>query len=140
MIVDGVELLRMVRDGELENQSSVNLIYAGGGKEKIKIDEENIWMQNDYISCFELLNCKFEILSKEDEGIDIDSIKKLLKIEEYEVDKTDTVINRNAINQLIKAVKQLNNEVNQIKEGKNKLNWKKAEESANKLEAKYNNL
>ena len=39
--------------------------------------------------------------------IDIDNIENLLKIEEYEVDKTDIVINRNKINELIQAVKQL---------------------------------
>lgn len=38
---------------------------------------------------------------------DIDNIEELVKIEEYEVDKTDVVINRNKINELVQAVKQL---------------------------------
>ena len=56
-----------------------------------------------------------EIILIEDE-IDIDSIEELLKIEEYEVDKTDTVVNRNKINELVQAVKQLNKEIKSIKE------------------------
>ena len=139
MIVDGVELLRMVRDGELEDQSSITMIYNDGSKEEIEIDVGYIWVQGDYISCFELLGYKFEILS-EDEEIDIDSMEELLKIEAYEVDKTDTAINRDAINELIRAVKKIYSEVNQLKGCKNKLNWEKAEESANKLKEKYNNL
>lgn len=43
--------------------------------------------------------------------IDIDNIENLLKIEEYEVDKTDIVINRNKINELIQAVKQLDKKI-----------------------------
>lgn len=43
-------------------------------------------------------------------------LQELLKIEEYEVDKTDVVINRNKINELVQAVKQLNKEIKSIKE------------------------
>lgn len=52
----------------------------------------------------------------EEDTIDIDNIEELLKIEEYEVDKTDTVINRNKINELVQAVKQLNKEIKSRKE------------------------
>lgn len=58
------------------------------------------------------LNCEVELIEDE---IDIDSIEELLKIEEYEVDKTDTVINRNKINELVQAVKQLNKEIKELK-------------------------
>lgn len=51
--------------------------------------------------------------------IDIDNIEKLLKIEEYEADKTDVVINRNKINELVQALKQLNKEIKSIKEKTN---------------------
>ena len=54
----------------------------------------------------ELINGTFELI--EEDTIDIDNIEELLKIEEYEVDKIDTVINRNKINELVQAVKQLN--------------------------------
>ena len=62
---------------------------------------------------FDIINYEFELIEDE---IDIDNIEELLKIEEYEVDKTDTVINRNKINELVKAVKQLNKEIKSIKE------------------------
>lgn len=62
----------------------------------------------------ELINGTFELI--EEDTIDIDNIEELLKIEEYEVDKTDTVINRNKINELVQAVKQLNKEIKSIKE------------------------
>lgn len=67
-----------------------------------------------YRTDIELINGTFELI--EDEPIDIDNIGELLKIEEYEVDKTDTVINRNKINELVQAVKQLNKEIKSIKE------------------------
>ena len=62
----------------------------------------------------ELINGTFELI--EEDTIDIDNIEELLKIEEYEVDKIDTVINRNKINELVQAVKQLNKEIKSIKE------------------------
>lgn len=52
----------------------------------------------------------------EDNNIDIDNIKSLLKIEPYEADNTDTVINRNKVNELVQAVKQLNKEIKELKE------------------------
>ena len=64
------------------------------------------YLCNNYY-CFELI---------EDKTIDIDNIEELLEIEEYEVDKTDTVINRNKINELVQAAKQLNKEIKSIKE------------------------
>lgn len=62
----------------------------------------------------ELINGTFELI--EEDTIDIDNIEELLKIEEYEVDKIDTVINRNKINELVQAVKQLNKEIKSLKE------------------------
>lgn len=66
-----------------------------------------------YRTDIELINGTFELIEDE---VDIDNIEELLKIEEYEVDKTDTVINRNKINELVQAVKQLNKEIKSIKE------------------------
>ena len=65
------------------------------------------------LDMFDIVNYEFELIEDE---IDIDNIEELLKIEEYEVDKTDTVINRNKINELVQAVKQLNKEIKSIKE------------------------
>lgn len=65
------------------------------------------------LDMFDIMSYEFELIEDE---IDIDNIEELLKIEEYEVDKTDTVINRNKINELVQAVKQLNKEIKSIKE------------------------
>ena len=54
-----------------------------------------------------IVNKDFEIVQKQDE-IDIDSIEELEGIVEYSTE-------RNTINQLIQAVKQLNKEVKEIK-------------------------
>ena len=122
----GYELLKAIADGE---------IYYGT-KFKIKDwDEIIIYDQSNLIfreifdtkeegsnygkTIFDLWNLDY-ILSAEfeliEDEIDIDSIKELLKIEEYEVDKTDVVINRNKINKLVQALKQLNKEIKSIKE------------------------
>lgn len=54
-----------------------------------------------------IVNKDFEIVQKQDE-IDIDSIEELEGIVEYSTE-------RNTINQLIKAVKQLKEEVKELK-------------------------
>ena len=57
----------------------------------------------------EFINCKFEILSEEDEEIDIDSIEELKNYGAY--DEVSIENNRKAINKLIKAVKLLNKKI-----------------------------
>lgn len=86
---DAFELLEMWLDNKFKKYKKTNLIFA-----------------------YE--RAKHELI--EEDAIDIDSIEELLKIEEYEVDKTDTVINRNKINELVQAVKQLNKEIKSLKE------------------------
>lgn len=114
-IYKGHELLKAIENREIENGTKIEIkgrfsgdligsyfIYNEGAFEyniytpKNKIYEE--------LSIRDILDYKFKILENE---IDIDNIENLLKIEEYEVDKTDIVINRNKINELIQAVKQL---------------------------------
>lgn len=68
------------------------------------------------LDMFDIINYHFELIEDE---IDIDRIEELLEIKGYEVDKTDVVINRDKINQLVQAVKQLNKKV---KELENKIN------------------
>lgn len=124
-IVDGVELLRMIRDGELNPNKKIYTeqegnrykfyiskgiynaihLYRVEGKKEIEVR---------VLDTDDLLNDKY-IIPEEDEEIDIQEIKNLLKIEEYEVDKTDTVINRNKINELLKAIKQLDRTMKGIK-------------------------
>ena len=57
----------------------------------------------DILTC---LNDEVEIIEKQQE-IDIQDIRELLELEEYEVDKTDVKVNRQVIKQLVQAVKQL---------------------------------
>ena len=67
---------------------------------------------DDFLYANWLFDTDIELIEDE---IDIDNIEELLKIEEYEVDKTDVVINRNKINQLVQAVEQLNKEIKELK-------------------------
>lgn len=70
--------------------------------------------------------------------IEIDNIEELLKIEEYEVDKTDTVINRNKINELVQAVKQLNKRVKELEELNIEINEKDINEAIIKAREQRN--
>ena len=116
-IVDGVELLRMIRDGEIkENQEMLNInknkrYYFDGacimGKKEFEVLLSNI-------SDVSFSRMKFEILSEEDEEIDIDSIEELNDTNYDFINMTATDLNyyhkltRTRLNELIKAVKQLN--------------------------------
>lgn len=63
------------------------------------------------------INLNFEILSEEDEEIDIDSIEELEHIYIYglpeNIEKVDDRVSKTVekVNELIKAVKQLNNKI-----------------------------
>lgn len=57
------------------------------------------------------LNVEVEILEDEEE-IDIQGIKEMEYLEDYEADKTDIRLNRDKINDLVKAVKQLDKKIN----------------------------
>ena len=64
------------------------------------------------IDTYSWLDKDFEILSEEDEEIDIDSIKNLAEFDEIaDYDLKSVKANTNKINELIKAVKQLNNKI-----------------------------
>lgn len=86
---------------------------------KIILDEDTFGFKEGtdifYIVKLEhFLNSKFKIFSKEDEEIDIDSIEEVKHIYIYNLDpnveKVDDRVSTNVekINELIKAVKQLN--------------------------------
>ena len=53
---------------------------------------------------------EFEIIEEQEE-IDIQSIKNLEYVEDYEADKTDIRLNRDKINELVQAVKQLDKKI-----------------------------
>ena len=120
MIVDGIELLRMIRDYEIKDKSKIiayyktnkhhefhyecNMLLTKENKEVIDEFNATFFIDKDY---------KFEILSEEDEEIDIDSIEEVKHIYIYNlppnVESVDdrVTINEEKINELIKAVKQL---------------------------------
>lgn len=104
-VVKGKELFKMIVEGEIDENTEVTVDNYG----KCTLG----FVFEDGRNLFKWLDEDFELIEDE---IDIDSIEELLKIEEYEVDKTDTVINRNKINELVQAVKQLNKEIKSIKE------------------------
>lgn len=133
-IVDGVELLRMIRDGEIKNKQTFEninedllLTYENGVlyyyNERTECDCE---LFRDY-SLNSVLKCKFEILSEEDEEdeeIDIQAIKKmnLFSVSNWEkLDDIKLFLDNNfkqttdKYNELLKAVKKLDRTMKGIK-------------------------
>ena len=128
-IVDGVELLRMIRDGEISKEKKIYIeskempfrfyitsgIYNAIHLYRVEGNKE---VDVRALDTEDLLKDKY-IIPEEDEEIDIEAIKK------YETKYTERCIDkevRNKINELIKAIKQLNkkvefNEKNKIKLG-----------------------
>lgn len=121
-IVDGIELLRMIRDGELKENTKIEddlgekYIYKDDGCGNLTLYKEDIITKEYYTpdySFFTAKDNKFEII--EDKEIDIEAIEE---IEEFELDQfitmnnserfDRTMIEYSKINELIKAVKQLN--------------------------------
>lgn len=128
-IVEGIELLRMIRDGEIKNGTTINLYLDQHQIGEYYLREKSLFNKDDndlidkeyFLDIFINDTHKFEILSEEDEEIDIDSIEEI----NYEVNfgyvncgnmtkEVKEGLNRqfnninNKINELIKAVKQLN--------------------------------
>lgn len=118
-VVDGVELLRMIRDGELEKYTILEIV--GHRNKKIEWQGDDSLIDLDTAepikSCW-LIDTELEIISPslENEEIDIESIEELeiyvsngLRVPSY--DSKDIKSNRVTINDLIKAVKQINRKV-----------------------------
>lgn len=127
-IVDGVELLRMIRDGEIKDKTKINRIMSTGKKEKLVYETyqlRKIYKDESkgvFFKEYNLLTLKdnFEILSEEDEEIDIQSIEhKELDILQEVLGKCDLwqgnedyilkVINENN-NRLANAILKVSNE------------------------------
>ena len=113
-----IDLLNKMANGEeVPKRIRVdNIIYIYENLEHFYYTDdearEDLLVRGKDWSTFDFLNWNVELI--EDETID--NIEDLLEIKEYEVDKTDVVINRNKINQLVQALKQLNKEIKSIKE------------------------
>ena len=119
-IVDGVELLRLIRDGEFKDGDKIKeddriFRYSLEIESFFTVDgDENPMMF--YYTDKEFASTKFEILSEEDEEIDIDSITKIYTNDIKAVGESETkcwtgrkldIVFANKMNELIKAVKQL---------------------------------
>lgn len=112
MIVDGVEIMRMIRDGEFEDDDKIKedkkiFKYNDSVESFFKEDEaENPMMY--YYTDKDFASAEFEILTKENKEIDIQAI------EEFEFGETEEKTNyenRTKINELIKALKQLDKKI-----------------------------
>ena len=109
-IYKGWELMKKIADGEIKKNQNIRIkfkdnsgeIFVFDGTEIIDITHKNIF---DIYGTLTVLKSDFEPIEDE---IDIDSIKKLEGIVEYSTE-------RNTINQLIQAVKQLKKEVKELK-------------------------
>ena len=132
-IVDGVELLRMIRDGELVNGDRIKF---GGEIFILNIEEREFYVkgkpaqkQYSLFQCWTVDNIfdfKFEILPEDDEEIDIDSMKEMYISNIKLVGESETkcwtgrsldIAFANKINEIIKAMKQINKQINkQMKE------------------------
>lgn len=117
-----IYLIRWQNGEEVPERIKVdNIIYRYENQERFYYTDnearEDLLVRGKDYSTNDFLNFNVELIEDEIE-IDIDNIEELLKIEEYEVDKTDVVLNRNKINKLVQAVKQLNKEIKELKEEK----------------------
>lgn len=111
MIVDGVELLRLIRDGEIiENKTKIIDMYS---KEEYIYDGNNI-RDNGYCNLLDkesdsnFIRKKFEILSEEDEEMEIEAIEPIKFLIGSDENDSDIALK---VNELIKAVKQLNSKI-----------------------------
>ena len=111
-----IELLNMISRGELKDKTKFKVYSSCKDESDIpyiceydKTEPGIIWCITSYDSKFNfkidymrILNYYVEILEDNTE-----EIEELLTIEDYECDKTDIRLNRDKINELVKAVNEL---------------------------------
>lgn len=113
-----IELLNMIANGELKDKTRFKVYSSCKDESDIpyiceydKIEPGIIWCITSYskinfkIDYMRILNYYVEILEDNTE-----EIEELLTIEDYECDKTDIRLNRDKINELVKAVNKLRKE------------------------------
>ena len=105
-----IDLLNKIANGE---EVPENIDYHGNtyiyNKERKKYFEKNTtWLYVAFNT--NELNDIVEIIEEQEE-IDIQNIEELEKIEDYEADPTDVKLNRQIINKLVQAVKQLDKKI-----------------------------
>lgn len=136
-----IDLLNKIAHGEEvpEKIKVGNIIYIYENWEHFYYTDnearEDLLVRGKDYSTNDFLNWNVELIEDE---VDIDNIEELLKIEEYEVDKTDTVINRNKINELVQVVKQLDKRVKELEELNIEINEKDINEAINKAREQLN--
>lgn len=121
-----IELLNKIANGEevpkkIEFEENI-FEYVSNEKEYIWWQDEERFIGQTLLFAVmeehrinEILNCEVEIIEDKQE-IDIQNIERLEEVEEYEVDKTDVKVNRQIINKLVQAVKQLDNKIKEVSE------------------------
>ena len=110
-----IELLNMIANGELKNNTKFNIINEDGDIIKCKYSSTYpgyIWVIDNEEVSFNYKIDHLRILSYEVEILEdnTEEIEELLTIEDYECDKTDIRLNRDKINELVKAVNKLRKE------------------------------
>ncbi len=110
MIVDGVELLRMIRDEEIKDGTIIKCEETGALiVENGLICFKNLMMEDEErhrpIAQITIMKYKFEILSEEnEEEIDIQAIEEIHFLTGANDNELDI---GNKINEIIKAIKQI---------------------------------
>lgn len=125
MIVDGITLLTMIRDGEIKENTKLkdNLgeeyIYKDDGYGGLTLYKEDA-LNNEYYtpdySFFTDKDITFEILSEQDEEIDIEAITYFDEVRDLSTWSNETLSDNQRsilikIKELTKAVKQLNKKI-----------------------------
>lgn len=113
--IEVIDLLNKIANGEIPSEIKYkNRIYKYDSNEKD-------YMHEDVFNCYDYLignnfkdldnlNDTVEIIEEQEE-IDIQSIKELEPLEDYEVDKTDVRLNRELINKILQWAKQLDKKI-----------------------------
>lgn len=118
MIVDGVELLRMIRDEEIKEGTKIrykNETYFFNGVNIEKEDKARREYLTKWLDDLIFASSEFEILleEKEEPIIDIQAIEEINFLTGANDNELDI---GNKMNELIKAVKQLDKEMKREKE------------------------
>ena len=112
-----IELLNMIANGELKNNTKFNIINEDGDIFKCKYSSTYpgyIWVIDNEEVSFNYKIDHLRILSYEVEILEdnTEQIEELLTIEDYECDKTDIRLNRDKINELVKAINEIRKDKN----------------------------
>ena len=108
----GYELLKAIADGKIKEGTEIFVTTSLDGRythiARAYIGHNDIYWKdnNKQLLAYTFITGEFELI---EDKIDIDSIEELEGIIEYTTERT-------TINQLIKAVKQLNKKVKELKE------------------------